>query len=392
MALTSVPEVASVSTNEVAAWRRSQETAKVMATLEGESAHSPTDVVPVRSGQELDWPKVAEFLRLRLSDLQGPLVVRQFPNGSANLTYLLRFGTSSLVLRRPPFGRLAPGAHDMRREYRTLSRLGDVYPAAPRALLFCDDHSVGGADFFVMEYREGVVVWGTVPSSMAHQPRVGQRVGTAVVDALVDLHNVKPESCGLSDLGRPAGYLERQVDGWYRRWQLVAPKKGAGEIEHGHQLLARSIPGPQRTVILHNDFKLDNCQFRPDDPDRVHSVFDWDMATLGDPLADLGVLLNYWPDPSDSEHNRGIYAEALENLGLPNHRQILDRYEERTGLDLSGIHWYQAFAAWKTAIVLQQLYDRYLRGETSDQRMATRSERVGDLARRAIALLSGGQA
>ena len=281
----------------------------------------------VRPGEDLDWPKVTAYLKAELPGLDGELEVLQFPNGSANLTYLLRFGDRPLVLRRPPFGRLAPGAHDMAREYRVLSRLWRAFPPAPRALLLCEDHSVAGATFFVMEFRSGTVIWDEIPEPMRRHPDAARRVGFAVVGALAGLHQVDYADCGLADLGRPDGFVARQVRGWRNRWEAVA--HGAAPVAQPlmrevADTLERTLPAPQRSAILHNDLKLDNCQFDPADPDRVHSA---------------------------------------------------------------GIGWYQAFACWKTAVVLQQLHDRYLRGETSDERMATRGDRVAELAARARRLL-----
>lgn len=350
---------------------------------------APADAAPVRPGQELDWPRIEAHVRGSIPGLDGDMQVLQFPNGSANLTYYLRFGPTELVLRRPPFGRLAPGAHDMGREHRVLSRLWRAFPPAPRAYLLCEDPSVAGAPFFVMEYRPGVVVWDRIPDEMAGHADAGRRIGMAVVRAMADLHGVDPAACDLSGLGRPDGFVGRQVEGWTRRWNLVAPEPPITAMDRAAQLLAAAIPVSQRATILHNDLKVDNCQFDPSDPDRVRSVFDWDMATLGDPLIDFGTLLNYWPDPSDREGDKGVYNAGMEAMGLPTQQEIIDGYARLTGLDLDGIAWYQAFACWKTAVVLQQLYDRYLRGETTDERMATRGQRVGELAERAVRLLGG---
>lgn len=348
----------------------------------------PREVAPVRAGEQLDWLCAAAFLRRQLPGLDGELSVLQFPNGSANLTYLLRFGDVPLVLRRPPFGRIAPGARDMVREHRVLSRLWQAFPPAPRALLLCADESVVGAKFFVMEFRPGVVIWDSIPASMRHHSDAARRVGFAVVRALAELHQVDYERIGLGDLGRPDGFVARQLSGWRSRWEAVASKAADPVMLEVADVLERTMPSPQRAAILHNDLKLDNCQFDPADPDRVHSVFDWDMATLGDPLVDVGTLLNYWPDASDKTGERDRRPGGQELLGLPSPAEILAAYDAVTGLDLSGIRWYQAFAAWKTAVVMQQLYDRYLRGETSDERMASRRDRVAELAARARRLLS----
>lgn len=345
------------------------------------------DVSEVRPGEALDWDALVACLRDNIPDLGGDFTVKQFPNGSANLTYLLQFGPRRLVLRRPPFGQIAPGAHDMRREYHVLSRLADGFPPAPRALYLGTDHGVIGGDFVVMEYRSGEVAWGAVPPSMNHLPDAGTRMGRAVVRALAQLHLVDPHGCGLDDLGRPDGFVRRQVDGWAHRWQLVAPERGGEVMSNVVETLARSLPEPQRVSILHNDYKLDNCQFRSGEPDEVHAVFDWDMATLGDPLIDVGTLLNYWPDPSDTPSDRPMTPPGLETVGLPTRAEVADIYVAQTGLDLANISWYEAFACFKTAVVMQQLYARWERGETTDDRMSERRQWVMPMAHRSARIL-----
>lgn len=345
------------------------------------------EVAPVRPGEELDWDALAAYLREHLSGLDGEMRVLQFPNGSANLTYLVAFGDERLVVRRPPFGRLAPGAHDMRREHRVLAQLWRGFDRAPRAFLFCDDHTVVGSDFLVVEYRSGEVIWGAVPASMRHDPEVGRHLGRAVVDALADLHLVPPEAVGLAGLGRPQGFVERQVAGWAERWELVAREEIAPLMAAVGDRLAQAVPSSRLVSILHNDYKLDNCQFAPTQPDRVRSIFDWDMATLGDPLIDLGTTLNYWPDPSDTDDSAALVVPGLETLGLPTRAEVVDRYAQVTGFDVDAVPWYEAFASWKTAVVLQQLYARYLRGESTDERMAARGEMVAQQARRAATVL-----
>ena len=345
------------------------------------------EVAPVRPGEDLAWDRLVPYLRRHVEGLEGTFEVLQFPNGSANLTYRLGFAERHLVLRRPPFGQLAPGAHDMRREFTTLSSLWAHFDRAPRAYHFCGDHSVVGSDFFVMEYRPGEVVWGAVPASMAQHAEAGRRIGWAVVDALADLHLLDPEACGLGGLGRPDGYVARQVAGWRKRWALVAtPDHDDLLTDIGARLEALqppSLPGS----ILHNDYKVDNCQFRPGDPDRVISIFDWDMSTLGDPLMDLGTLLNYWPDPSDTDDARPVYPEGTDAMGLPTRAEVVERYGARTGRRIDDVDWYEAFACFKTAVVLQQLFIRYVRGESTDERMADRGRQVGPTARRAANIL-----
>ena len=319
--------------------------------------------------------------------MTGEFAVKQFPNGSANLTYFVRIGATEMVVRRPPFGTLAPGAHDMRREFRAVSGLSTVFDRVAKGYAFCDDHDVIGSDFLVVEYRSGVVVWDHVPASMEHFENAGARIGNAVVDTLADLHLVYPVDAGLGDLGRSLGFVTRQVNGWRKRWSLVDDGRVPLMAVVGDLLAAAIPPESPQVSVLHNDYKIDNCQFDPSNPDCVKTIFDWDMATIGDPLADVGTLLNYWPDPSDVDGDRPLHVAGLEKMGLPSRAEIVERYAARTGFDVSGVAWYEAFATWKTAVVLAQLYQRWVRGESTDPRMAERGEPVARLAARAEALL-----
>jgi aminoglycoside phosphotransferase (APT) family kinase protein len=344
------------------------------------SDDAPAEVAPVRAGEALDWSALEAWLRPRLAEVlpraTGPLRVLQFPNGSANLTYLLRLGEHELVLRRPPMGQIAPGAHDMKREYKVLSRLWAHFDRAPRAYLFCDDAAVLGADFFVMERRRGDVVREVLPPAMRGHGDVARRIAFALVDAMADLHALDPGACGLGDLGKPDGFIERQVSGWAKRWALSKFDDSPATMEQIHGRLVKALPPMRRVSIVHNDLKLDNCQFDPADPDRVVSIFDWDMTTLGDPLIDLGTLLNYWPDPADSAATGRGTRPGLARMGLPSRADIVRRYAERSGADVADVPWWEAFALWKTAVVVQQLHRRWVRGESTDPRMATIADRM----------------
>jgi aminoglycoside phosphotransferase (APT) family kinase protein len=351
------------------------------------------EIAPVRAGERLDWPRLEAWLRPALAEVlpgaDGPLEVLQFPHGSANLTYLLRVGERELVLRRPPMGQVAPGAHDMKREFKVLSRLWRHFDRAPRAYLFCDDHAVLGAAFFVMERRRGEVVRTEMPESMRAHLDVGRRVAWALVDAMADLHALDPAVCGLADLGKPEGFVERQVSGWARRWQLSKFDHSPPEMDELHRRLLRDVPAPSRVSIVHNDLKLDNCQFDPASPDRVSSIFDWDMATLGDPLIDLGTLLNYWPDPSDPPEASRASDPGLTRIGLPTRAELTTRYASRRGIDPAAVRWWEAFALWKTVVVVQQLHRRWVRGESTDPRMATIADRIPALLAAARRVLAG---
>lgn len=338
------------------------------------------EVAEIRPGDELDWAALETYLRGALDDLPPePMAVRQFPRGRANLTYQLEFGPLRLVLRRPPFGATAPGAHDMKREYRILSRLWRVYPRAPRAYVFCEDTEVIGAPFAVQEYRSGgVVIFGGAPDDMAGLPDLGGRLSRAVAEALADLHTVDYVGAGLSDLGRPDGFVQRQLAGWRDRWRRVAASEISAQMERIADRLERETPQSSLKAIIHNDYKLDNCQFELGKPDRVVSVFDWDMATLGDPLIDVGITLAYWP-----------YAQRQETLGLPPKDEFAGLYAERMGIEPEALRWYEAFAYWRTAVATQQLYDRFAKGDSHDDRLADAARNAAMFVERAGALLSG---
>ncbi|MEZ5595629.1 MAG: phosphotransferase family protein [Pseudomonadales bacterium] len=346
------------------------------------------DVAPVRPGEALDWTAIDGFVRAAVPGLSGELSVLQFPGGSANLTYLLRYGNQELVLRRPPFGVVAPGAHDMKREYKVLSRLWRHTRLAPRAYALCEDPAVCGADFFIMERRDGVVVRGEMPETLKRHADAGRRVGNAVVDAMAELHSLDPAACDLADLGKPDGFAARQVAGWHKRWTLVRPEGDAGLMDNIARRLADTVPPAQRTSLVHNDLKPDNVQFDPDDPDRAKSIFDWDMTTLGDPMIDLGTLVQYWPDASDPDFLRLASQPGLLDMGLPSRQEVAARYALRSGMDISSLPWWVGFAYWKTAVVVTQLHTRYLRGESTDERMVTIGARAPGLMEKADRVLA----
>lgn len=320
----------------------------------------------IRKGEELDWDKLETYLRKEIPELSGEMSVAQFHGGYANLTYLLKFGETELVLRRPPFGKIAPGAHDMKREYRVLSKLYKHFPRAPRAYHLCEDDTVIGARFVVIERRQGIVIRTEDTNPFPDFENVNERLIRAQVKAHADLHLVDYKAAGLERLGRPEGFLERQVRGWQKRWELV--KIGENEVmDEVFKILQSSMPQSPRVSIIHNDMKLDNCQFHPDNPDEVTSIFDWDMCTLGDPLADFGTSLCYYPDESLKEYK---HVTTVLKGDWPPKQFFMDVYQEYTGFSLDNINWYHAFAYWKTAVATQQLYKRYADGATKDKRFA----------------------
>jgi aminoglycoside phosphotransferase (APT) family kinase protein len=322
-----------------------------------------SDTATIRAEERFDEARVADFLTLAIDGFEQPVAFEQFPGGKANLTYLARDRLGSeLVLRRPPLGEVAPGSHDMAREYRVLSVLWQAYDKAPRALAFCEDESVMGKPFFAMERRRGLVIREEWPFD-----DVGKRRQCAVtlIDALAELHEVDFAALGLSDLGRPEGFVGRQVAGWTDRWHRAKTRDLADMDAVAAGMDA--VPAAQRTALIHNDFKLDNTMI--DDTGRVHSVFDWDMATLGDPLVDLGTAMAYWADPSAPTY--GVFgATAAEMSPYLSKAEVADRYAAATGLDLADLPFYLALAHFRIAVIIEQIYARYLAGQTSDKRFA----------------------
>ncbi|MBJ21755.1 MAG: phosphotransferase family protein [Deltaproteobacteria bacterium] len=329
-----------------------------------QSAEITSDLGPIRPDEEMDWKNLESWLRQHLPGFDGPMKVAQFHGGHANLTYCLSFGAHDHVLRRPPKGTIAPGAHDMAREYRVLSGLSPSFDRAPMAIALCDDVAVIGAPFIVVERRYGVIVRDEIPETFRGQADVERRMSFALIDAMADLHAIIPEAVGLEGIGRPALFVERQLEGWHHRWAL-ARQQSLPLFEEVYETLLASRPETRRHCIVHNDLKLDNCQFDPDDPDRVRSIFDWDMATLGDPLVELGTLLSYWRNPGDVFYRAPTIA--LDMQAFPTRSDLVSRYCQ-SGFDAEGIEWYEAFALWKQAAVLQQLYRRFEAGESKDSR------------------------
>jgi len=319
----------------------------------------------VRKGEEQDWAALEAYLRATLTEeTKGNMEVLQFHGGHANLTYLLKLGEKELVIRRPPFGKIAPGAHDMKREFRVLSKLHNFFPQAPKAYHYCENESIIGAPFVVLERKTGVVVRTHVIDCFKSDDNVAKRLTEALVKVSADLHKVDYEKADLTKLGRPEGFLERQLAGLDKRWSLV--KTGnSNDMDDVIKLLTASIPTPQAISIIHNDLKLDNCQFQPDDPDQVTAVFDWDMTTLGDPLVDLGTTLSYWREPYFDEYNLPVYLSTE----FPEKQFLIDKYAEFTGFSMENINWYHAFAFLRIGVIAAQLYQRYVNGKSTDQRM-----------------------
>ncbi len=340
------------------------------------------DTAPIRPGEELPLPRLEAWLKERLPEVAGPLMLEQFPAGHSNLTYLLRCGVTEMVLRRPPFGNQVKSAHDMGREFRVLSRLSKVYPPAPRPYAFCDDETVIGAPFYVMERRRGLILRTHAPTELTLDPDMARRLSTSLIDQLALLHSIDYRAAELADLGKPEGYIERQVGGWAKRYEQ-ARTGDVPEMDRVACWLSEHLPAESPAAVIHNDYKYDNVVLAPEDPTRIVAVLDWEMATLGDPLMDLGTTLGYWIEAGDPEPLKQTAFGPTAVPGSLTRRELIARYEERTARAVPDPVFFYGFGLYKIAVIVQQIYARYVRGHTRDPRFARLGDLVGVLAQQA---------
>jgi aminoglycoside phosphotransferase (APT) family kinase protein len=318
----------------------------------------------VRAGEELDAGKLSAFLDAQFGP--GELTIAQFPGGHSNLTYLVRHGDQEYVLRRPPFGSKVKSAHDMGREVTVLTRLAAVYDRAPRPLAYEPTGDVLGAPFYLMERRRGVILRKEVPEALASDHDRVRRVCELLVDALVDLHAVDYAAAGLGDFGKPVGYIERQVTGWTKRY-ADSQTDDLPAVTEAAAWLAAHLPAEGAPALIHNDFKFDNVIFDPG-LERITGVLDWEMATVGDPLMDLGTSLSYWAEANDPATFYQLPFGPTAKPGMMTRKDFAERYLERSGRHADNLVFYYAFGLLKTAVVLQQIYYRWKKGITSDPR------------------------
>jgi aminoglycoside phosphotransferase (APT) family kinase protein len=345
----------------------------------------------VRAEERLDLERLRRFLEGAFPGAAGPLSVQQFRKGHSNLTYLVRFGEQEAVLRRAPFGTKVKHAHDMGREFRLLSALQGVYPRAPRPLASCEDPAVLGAPFYLMERVRGVVIRGDgAEVGIAFTPELLRRTSAALVDALAELHAVPVAGTPLASLGRPEGYVARQVKGWTERY-LAAKTHEVETVEAAAAWLAANMPAELGAALVHNDFKYDNVVLDPADPTRVVAVLDWEMAALGDPLMDLGTTLGYWIDADDPSEMKDRPNGPTALPGSLSRLELWERYAQRSGRPAPAPLFYYVFALFKIAVIVQQIYRRFVDGHTRDERFAGLDRRVRILGGQAARALDRGR-
>lgn len=348
---------------------------------------STSDTAAIRPGEELSRVALLDYLIRDLPEAVSEIQIEQFPHGHSNLVYLVRTNTLEYVLRRPPLGPVAPKAHDMAREYRVLDAVHPHFPEAPRVFLLCEDPSVIGGVFFLMERRQGLVIRDSIPRELAAIPDYPRRVSEAFIDCLVRLHAIDVSEPRLSSLGKPEGFVQRQVRGWADRWQRSKTEE-LPEMERVIQWLHDHMPPSAQATLVHNDYKLDNIMLRPTG-DRVEAVLDWEMTTIGDPLADLGLTMCYWAWASVAAENDPHPAtpDLTSQPGWYTRDEFFERYAQRTGRDLTHIRYHEILGIFKLAVILQQIFYRYRQGQTQDERFRTFDRRVRDLVRLAAALV-----
>jgi aminoglycoside phosphotransferase (APT) family kinase protein len=334
------------------------------------------ETIEVREDEDFDRAAVERYMRENIEGLpEGELEVRQFPSGTSNLTYLVKIGDWEGVLRRPPLGPGPPKAHDMGRESGLLMKLHEAYPLAPKPYFFTDEEPIIGASFYVMELRKGVIVDDEFPEGVEPTEGLCRGMSRMVADTLVELHAVDWKEAGLKELGKPGGFLERQVKGWISRYDKAKTEE-IEEVEPLTGWIQNNIPKSPDPTIVHNDYKLNNLVLDPDDLTEVRAVLDWEMTTLGDPLFDLAVSLSYWTEAGDSQELKEVLPTVVSTPGFWTRKEFIDYYAEKSGRDLSNMPWYMVFGYFKLAVIIQQIYARWHKGQTKDERFANFDERV----------------
>lgn len=346
----------------------------------------PSDSTPVRPSEELNLDSLADWLCRQIGCAERGIIVEQFPGGHSNLTYLVRIDGREYVLRRGPLGPVAPKAHDMAREFRVLQMVHPHFQEAPNVFYLCENPAVLGAAFFLMERRHGFILRDDVPPQLTKTPNYAQRLSEAFIDCLIRLHAIDVSKTGVITLGKPEGFLERQVVGWADRWNRAKTDE-IGKMDRVIRWLVDRRPSSPAPTLVHNDYKLDNVMIGDGPVDRIEAVLDWEMATVGDPLADLGLTLCYWAW-ADAPQLRADGGPALTSQpGWYTRDQLVQRYAEQTGRDLSCIGYYEVLGVFKLAVILQQIYYRFRCGQTQDARFQNFDARVKALVELAVSLM-----
>ena len=334
----------------------------------------------MRVGEEIDIENLGAYLRTGFGSSSDRISIEQFPAGSSNLTYLVRVGDAEYVLRRPPFGNTVKTAHDMSREFNVLSKLSAVYAPAPKPHLFCSDASVIGSEFYLMERRNGLVIRGRSPKELVDSPTLQRAVCRSFIQNLADLHSLDYNAAGLGDLGQPEGYNRRQVEGWTKRY-FAAKTDEVPELDSVITWLNANIPAEWGASLIHNDYKFDNVMLDPSDLTKITAVLDWEMVTVGDPLMDLGTTLGYWMSRDAGVEMLSMPFNPRVLMENITRSELVNMYAESLGRNLPDILFYYVFGTFKIAVIAQQIYARFVKGFTRDERFSGFDKFVAELGR-----------
>lgn len=327
----------------------------------------------VRDGEELNLSAVDAYLKSKIEGLSGEPEVTQFPGGASNLTYLISYtsqdSNKDLILRRPPFGTIAKSAHDMTREAKIIQALKPVYPYVPEIFDICEDHSVLGCDFYVMERLNGIIPRQNMPKGLTLDQDDTRQLCLNVIDRLIELHRIDVKAQGLSALGKGEGYVARQIKGWSDRYRKAITDNASG-FEKVMAWLDEKQPQDVANCLIHNDFRFDNVVLNPDNPFEVTGVLDWEMATLGDPLMDLGNSLAYWVQADDDPQMQFMRRQPTHLKGMLTRQEVVDYYLTKTGYRIPCFDFYEIYGLFRLAVIIQQIYYRFHHGQTQDKRFA----------------------
>jgi len=324
----------------------------------------------IRAGEELDANRIDPYLKANIPGLVGEPRISQFPGGASNLTYLIQYPDQEFVLRRPPFGHKARSAHDMGREYRILNQLKDAFPYCPKAYVHCTDEAVIGAEFYVMERVKGIILRSELPTGLNFDAAQTEALCKSFIDKLVDLHQVDYQAAGLGDLGKPQGYVARQISGWSDRYEKARTPDAPDWLAVKAWLNDKMPADHPKSSIVHNDYRFDNVILDPANPSQIIGVLDWELTTLGDPLMDLGNTLAYWVQADDPAPVQMMRRQPSHAPGMLTRQQFVAYYAERSGIQIDNFDFYYTYGLFRMAGIVQQIYYRFFHGQTQDKRFA----------------------
>jgi len=341
----------------------------------------------IRSGEEIDPIAIKKFLQENISDIAGKIAITQFPSGFSNLTYMIDMGGRQMILRRPPIGAKVKAGHDMGREYRVLKALYPVFHYCPEPLAYTEDTSIIGSPFFIMDKLSGIILRKDLPQELFFSKEQAKQLCLNLIDQLAHIHGINVKKAGLGFIGKPTGYVKRQVDGWSSRYRK-AKTKDAPDCEKIMAWLKDKMPqDTDHPTIVHNDYKFDNVVLDPNQPEKIIGILDWEMTTYGDPLMDLGNSLAYWVEKDDPEEIQMMRTMPTNMPGALTRREILDYYEKKTGRSTQQFDYYYCFGLFRLAVIAQQIYYRYFHKITDNKRFAMLIFAVAALEKTALKII-----